>query len=70
MQFTEPFNSFFRHVIQPVAKKLGLEAFRGSDVYKPGIILDDILRNILESEVVIAEITPGNPNVFYVSPLT
>jgi len=65
MQFTEPFNSFFRHVIQPVAKKLGLEAFRGSDVYKPGIILDDILRNILESEVVIAEITPGNPNVFY-----
>lgn len=65
MQFTEPFNSFFRHVIQPVAKRLGLEAYRASDVYKPGIILEDILRDILESEVIIAEITTGNPNVFY-----
>lgn len=65
MQFTEPFNSFFRHVIQPVAERVGLEAFRASDVYKPGIILEDILRDILESEVIIAEITSGNPNVFY-----
>jgi hypothetical protein len=65
MQFTEPFNSFHRHVIQPVAKKVGLEAFRACDVFKPGIILDDILRDILESEVIIAEITSGNPNVFY-----
>jgi len=65
MQFTEPFNSFFQHVIQPVAKRLGLEAHRASDVYKPGIILDDILRDILESEVIIAEITASNPNVFY-----
>jgi nucleoside 2-deoxyribosyltransferase len=64
-QFSEPFNSFFRHVIQPVAKRVGLEAFRGSDVYKPGIILEDILRDMLESEVIIAEITSGNPNVFY-----
>lgn len=65
MQFTEQFNSFFEHVIYPVAKRSGLEAFRGSDVYKPGIILEDILRDILESEVIIAEITPSNPNVFY-----
>jgi hypothetical protein len=65
MQFTEPFNSFFRHVIRPVAKRVGLEAFRASDVYKPGIILEDILHDILESEVIIAEITSGNPNVFY-----
>jgi len=65
MQFTEPFNSFFRHVIQPVAMRSGLEAFRGSDIYKPGIILDDIIRDILESEVIIAEITPSNANVFY-----
>lgn len=65
MQFTEPFNSFFCHVIHPVAKRAGLEAFRATDVYKPGIILEDILRDILESEVIIAEISSGNPNVFY-----
>lgn len=67
MQYTEPFNSFFRNVIQPVANRLRppLEAFRASDVFKPGIILEDILHDILESEVIIAEITSGNPNVFY-----
>lgn len=65
MQFAEPFNSFFDNVIRPVATKMGLEAFRASDVYKPGVILDDIVRDILESEIIIAEITSGNPNVFY-----
>jgi hypothetical protein len=65
MQYAEPFNSFFENVIKPVADKAGLEAFRASDVYKPGIILEDIQRDILESEVIVAEITPGNPNVFY-----
>ena len=65
MEFSEPFNAFFKHVILPVADKSGLDAFRASDVYKPGVILADIVRDILESEVIIAEITPGNPNVFY-----
>ena len=65
MEFSEAFNSFFEHVVQPAAKKLGLDAFRASDVYKPGAILADILRDIVESEVIIAEITSANPNVFY-----
>jgi hypothetical protein len=65
MQYAEPFNSFFEKVIKPVAERAGLEAFRASDVYKPGMILEDIQRDILESEVIVAEITPGNPNVFY-----
>ncbi|MGA2799125.1 MAG: hypothetical protein ABSE63_16215 [Thermoguttaceae bacterium] len=65
MEFSEPFNSFFDHVVRPVADRLGLEAFRASDVYKPGVILADILRGIIESEVIIAKITSGNPNVFY-----
>ena len=65
MEFSEPFNSFFKHVVRPVAERLGLEAFRASDVYKPGVILADILRDIVESEIIIAEITSGNPNVFY-----
>jgi hypothetical protein len=46
-------------------KNSGLEVFRGSDIYKPGIILEDIVRDIIESEVIIAEITSSNANVFY-----
>ena len=65
MQFSEPYNSLYSEVIKPVAESMGLEAYRADDVYKPGIILQDIIRGILEAEVVIAEITPVNANVFY-----
>ena len=33
--------------------------------FRPGIILEDIVRGIVESKVIIAEITPPNQNVFY-----
>jgi hypothetical protein len=65
MQFGEPYDSLYSEVIKPVAETMGLEAYRADDVYKPGIILQDIIRGILEAEVVIAEITPVNANVFY-----
>jgi nucleoside 2-deoxyribosyltransferase len=31
----------------------------------PGWAIEDIKRQIAECRVVIAEITPGNPNVYY-----
>lgn len=65
MQFTEPYNSLYEEVIKPVCEKLGFEAFRGDDVFHPGIILQDIITGIVESDVIIAEISPSNANVFY-----
>lgn len=65
MQFGDPYDSLYSEVIKPVAEAMGLEAHRADDVYKPGIILQDIIRGILEADVVIAEITPVNANVFY-----
>lgn len=65
MKFDEPYNSLYSEVIRPVAEDMGFEPYRADDVYKPGIILQDIIRGILEAEVIIAEITPENSNVFY-----
>lgn len=65
MQFGEPYDSLYSEVIKPLAESMELDAYRADDVYKPGIILQDIIRGILEAEVVIAEITPANANVFY-----
>ena len=65
MQFGEPYNSLYTDVIKNVAENLGFEAYRADDVYKPGIILQDIITGITEAEVVIAEITSMNANVFY-----
>ena len=65
MQFAEPYNSLYREVIKPVAERVGFEVFRADDVFRPGIILQDITRSIVDADVVIAEVTPANPNVFY-----
>jgi hypothetical protein len=65
MQYSELFASLYSEVIGPIATELGFEAYRASDVYKPGIVLEDIRQGLVESEVIIAEITPVNANVFY-----
>ena len=65
MQFGEPYDTLYTEVIKSVAEKMGLEVYRADSVYRPGIILQDIIGGIVEAEVVIAEITPPNPNVFY-----
>ena len=66
MQFSPPeYEELFNDVIVPVCDKMGLEAFRSSQTYRPGLVIADIQRQIRESRVVIAEITPVNPNVYY-----
>lgn len=65
MQFGAPFDSIYQDVIAPVALEMGFLAERADDFQGPGIILRDIIETILTSGVVIAEITPPNPNVFY-----
>lgn len=65
MQFGEPYDSLYKEVVRPVCSKLGFKAFRANDVFRPGVILQDIRRGIVEADVIIAEITPANPNVFY-----
>ncbi len=65
MQFGDPYNSVYTDVIKRVAEDNGFDAYRVDEVYGPGIILRDIIRGLAESDVIIAEITPPNPNVFY-----
>jgi len=66
MQFSPPeYEELFNEVIVPVCEKMGLEPFRASQTYYPGLVIADIQRQIRESRVVIAEITPVNPNVYY-----
>lgn len=65
MKFDEPYNSLYEKVIIPICDKCGYKAVRGDDVHRPGIILQDIISEIQEADIVIAEITPVNANVFY-----
>lgn len=65
MPFEEPYNTMYRSVIEPEGKRLGLRVVRVDELARPGIIFEDIKREISDSKVVIAEITAPNQNVFY-----
>lgn len=65
MQFTDEFNSLYNDVIKPTCLKHGMKCIRGDDIYSNGLIIHDIIKSIRESTLIIADVTPDNPNVFY-----
>ena len=65
MQFGQPYDTLYKEVIYPRASSLGLDVIRIDEVAGPGIIFEDIKRQIAEAKIVIAEITAPNQNVYY-----
>jgi hypothetical protein len=65
MQFGEPYDTIYREVIKLGAKDAGFDVLRIDETVGPGLIFEDIKREIGEAKVVIAEITAPNQNVFY-----
>jgi len=58
MQFAEPYDTFYREVIQTQAEAAGFEVVRIDEKSGPGVIFQDIQREIEQAEIVVAEITP------------
>lgn len=65
MPFSEPYDTIYEEVIQPVSKELGFTVTRVDEGQGPGIILEDIQQEIRRAHAVVAEISSHNPNVFY-----
>lgn len=65
MQFTNEYNILYNDVIKPVVESYELECVRADEFYTSSPIIKDIIDSIKESYIIIAEITPDNPNVFY-----
>ncbi len=65
MQFAEPYDTFYQEVIKKQADEAGFDVVRIDEKAGPGVIFQDIQQEIEQAEVVIAEVTPANPNVFY-----
>lgn len=65
MQFSDEYNTLYKDVIKPICEENDLDCVRGDDFYTTTPILQDIIDNINDSSLIIAEITPDNPNVFY-----
>lgn len=63
----EKFKNVLDYVIKPAVKNSGfkLKVVRADDVDRAGSFIKDILELLLNSFVVIADLTDQNPNVFY-----
>jgi uncharacterized protein YukE len=53
------------YVIEDAVEEYGYNAIRADDISEPGIITTQIIEHIMESPLVIADLTNHNPNVFY-----
>ena len=58
-------DGLFNGLIQPVLTAAGYDCSRLIDDTKPGDITDQIIQKLMESDLVIADLTYRNPNVFY-----
>lgn len=65
MQFTTEYNDLYNEVIRPIIEDYGFECERADEVHTTNPILQDIIQSIHESSIIVADITPDNPNVFY-----
>ncbi|HDC4510897.1 TPA: hypothetical protein O8T98_004455 [Enterobacter asburiae] len=65
MQFKDSYNEIYEEVIKPICYEYGLEVTRSDDSYRNGSIIREILTELAESTLIIADITPDNPNVYY-----
>ena len=55
----------FEDVIKPACQANDLEPIRADGIAVPGEITEQIFRHLYDDEVVIADVSGGNPNVMY-----
>ena len=64
MPFKDEFNPVY-DIIRAVCEEVGFPALRVDEIYGPTKIVDDIFNNIVQSRLVICDLTGRNPNVLY-----
>jgi hypothetical protein len=58
-------DQILKHIITEPVSQLGYEVIRADKISEPGIITTQIIEYIVDAELVIADLTDHNPNVFY-----
>lgn len=65
MPFDPKYIEVYTEVYKPVCAKNDLDCWRVDELARPGSITRDIVEGIIDAEVVIADLTGQNANVFY-----
>ena len=58
-------DQLFDHVIKPVAEELGYSAVRADQMTEPGLITPQVVKAVMESDLVVADLSGPNASVFY-----
>src|SRR5579884_4202918 len=59
-------DKLLRYIVEPVLEKAGYErAVRADHITQPGVITTQVFSHLWNDELVIADLTGSNPNVFY-----
>ncbi len=58
-------DTFLRHIIKPVCEAKSYEVMRADEIPDPGSITSQVIQQIYNADLVIADLTDRNPNVFY-----
>ena len=58
-------NKLFNHIIEPAVSEYGYTPIRADRLSEPGSITAQVIEKTVESDLVIADLTNHNPNVFY-----
>lgn len=56
---------FLSTLIEPAVEKFGLRVVRADKIDKPGVITRQVIQYLIESRLVVADLSYHNPNVFY-----
>lgn len=65
MPFDDSYKEIYTDVYKVVCKNHNIECWRVDEISRPGSITKDIVEGILDADIVIADLTSRNPNVFY-----
>jgi hypothetical protein len=65
MPFLESYRNVYVTAIHPAASDAGFDCYRADDAYSPSAIISDIIKSIFEADVIVADLTLANPNVYY-----
>lgn len=65
MQFGSQYDDVYKDVVKGVCDSYEVSPLRADEVSGPGIIIADIIREISSAQLIIADITPINANVYF-----
>ena len=65
MPFAEELSDVYKYLISESLDAAGYEAKRADDILSQNNILGDIIEGIATSDLIVADLTGANPNVYY-----